>query len=254
MLFNEVPFLERFECAARAGFKAVEFLFPYEYGIADVRAKALAAGLEIALFDVPPGNRDDNEFGTLCLPHRKEFFKSSFVRALEALEVLECSRLNVLFGNRNTDLTVEEQKACAMENLLWAVPRAADAGVTLLLEPLSPATAPNCLLRKTDDAVDIIREIGSPMLRLQYDIFHAQLNEGNLVDAIDRHRDYIGHFQIADAPGRHEPGTGEIDFHKVLAKIRDIGYGNFIGLEYSPLKSTQDSLDCLSTFGELFSY
>lgn len=242
MLFREVPFLDRFELAANAGFTDVEFLFPYQEGVDNIRSRIADSGSNIILFDAPPGDLLAGEFGTLCLPHRKEYFHRSFELALAALERLNCQKLNILFGNRMSQFTVEAQMNCALENLQWALPMAKQAGITLLLEPLSKAAAPACMLHDTKTAMQIIGALRHPSLKLQYDFFHAQLNEGNLINTVGDYFDYIGHIQIADAPDRHEPGTGEINYKNIFAKLAEWNYEGFIGLEYTP------SIESLKSF------
>ncbi|MCX6984002.1 MAG: TIM barrel protein [Lentisphaerae bacterium] len=242
MLFSEVPFLGRFEQAAKAGFSDVEFLFPYSEGVGNIKSRITDLGLNVVLFDVPPGNMQKGEFGTLCLPHRGEYFRQSFETALDAAEQLHCKRLNVLFGNRVTNLPLEAQMDCAIKNLQWALPLAEKAGIILLLEPLSGMVAPTCMLQSTETAMRVIRTLNHPHLKLQYDFFHAQINEGNLIRTMTVNFDYIGHIQIADAPDRHEPGTGEINYKTILAKLIDLNYRGFIGLEYAPSGSSLESL------------
>ncbi|MBU8902453.1 MAG: TIM barrel protein [Victivallales bacterium] len=245
MLFQEVPFLERFEQAAKAGFTDVEFLFPYTEGVENIHSRITDFGLNIVLFDVPPGDMQSGEFGTLCLPHRKEYFRSSFDLALNALERLNCKNLNVLFGNKMSQFSVETQMDCAIENLQWALPLAEQAGITLLLEPLSKVVAPNCMLQDTKTAMKIIETLNHSSLKLQYDFFHAQLNEGNLINTLTANFSSIGHIQIADAPDRHEPGTGEINYKNILKKLKELNYNEFIGLEYTPSTTSLKSFTWL---------
>ncbi|MCK4400689.1 TIM barrel protein [bacterium] len=245
MLFSEVPFLERFEQAAKAGFSDVEFLFPYSEGVSNIRSRIVDLGLNVVLFDVPPGDMQAGEFGTLCLPYRREYFRRSFDTALDVAEHLNCKRLNVLFGNRTTRFSADVQMNCAIENLQWVLPLAEKAKITLLLEPLSKVVAPTCMLHDTKIAMQIIKTLNHPRLKLQYDFFHAQINEGNLIRTMTNNFDYIGHIQIADAPNRHEPGTGEINYNAIFAKLVELDYRGFIGLEYTPSGSSLESLTWL---------
>ena len=245
MLFSEVPFLDRFEQAAKAGFAAVEFLFPYEEGIDEIRSRLDQYDLAAVLFDVPLGDPDAGEVGTLCCPGRRDYFRQGFEMALDAARRLSCNRINVLLGNRDPGLDLASQVDCAVENLLWAAPQAQDAGVTLLLEPLSWKVAPKYLLSRSNDVVDLVRAVDHPRVRLQYDVYHAQIVEGNLIDTITEHFDLIEHIQIGDVPGRHEPGTGEINYPAIFAALEGLGYQGYIGLEYTPLRGTIESLDWL---------
>jgi hydroxypyruvate isomerase len=249
MLFTEVPFLERFEKAALAGFRCVEFLFPYDAGVAHVAARANDAGLKVALFDVPAGDLDGGDIGFLGNIGRSDAFRKGMDTALEAAVRLRCGRLNVLAGTRQPDLAREEQVALAVENLRWALPRAVDAGVTLLIEALNPTDFPLYLVHTTTQAWDIVRAVSHPHVKLQYDIYHAQMTEGNLITTITQRFPDIGHIQIADVPGRHEPGTGEIRFSAVFSRLDALGYKGYVGLEYRPSRSTLPSLAWMRQVG-----
>lgn len=242
MLYTEVPFLERFGCAGADGFRAVEFLFPYREGVDCIRRCAEQHKLEIVLFDIPPGDEAAGDLGTLADPLRRSHFRQSFHTALEAAIHLHCRRLNILFGNRVRGLARQAQVECALENLAWAAPQANQAGVTLLLEPLNPLDRSAYLLHTTAEAMAIIEQVNHPAVMLQYDVYHAQISEGNLINNISRWISHIGHIQIAEVPGRHEPGTGEIDYRTVLKALEELGYQGYIGLEYRPLRTTQTSL------------
>ena len=237
--------MDRFAKAASSGFTAVEFLFPYEHGIDRVKSALEEHGLIAILFDVLPGDVEAGEIGTCCCPDRRDYFRRSFEIALEAAGRLSCRRINVLFGNRKPELEPEAQIACAVENLRWAIPQAKDAGVTLLIEALNVIDCPTYFLNRSTDALKIVQAIGDPQVRLQYDIYHAQMGQGNLINTIAHCFEYIGHIQIGNVPGRCEPGTGEINCPAVLAKLEELGYQGYIGLEYKPLRRTIDSLKWL---------
>jgi hydroxypyruvate isomerase len=245
MLYTEVPFLDRFARAAAAGFAAVEFLFPYEAGVGAIRARSDDLGLAVALFDLPPGDTDAGEWGTLGNPARRDYFRRSFATAMEAADRLRCRRLNALFGNEVAGLEPSAQIDCAIENLGWAAPQAAQAGVTLLVEPLNPIDLPHYFLHTTAVALEIVAQVDHPAVRLQYDVYHAQMTEGNLIHTITASFPTIGHVQIADVPGRHEPGTGEINFPAVFSALDRLGYWGYIGLEYRPSSETDASLSWL---------
>jgi hydroxypyruvate isomerase len=251
MLYNEVPFLARFALARRAGFASVEFLFPYAEGIEEIRARLDDLGLTAVLFDIHPGNLDAGELGTLGNPHRRNYFRWSLAAALKVANRLCCARLNVLAGNRVPEVDADAQIECAIENLAWAAPQAADAGVELLLEPLNPSDRPEYLVHTTVAALEMIRSVNHPSVRLQYDLYHAQMTEGNLIGTLTRWLPAIGHIQIADVPGRHQPGTGEINYPAVFAALEQLGYQGYIGLEYHPWPAgqTEASLRWLANSG-----
>jgi len=245
MLFPEVPFLDRFALAAKAGFSTVEFLFPYQEGVDKIGTYLDDLGLAVALFDVPPGDTAVGEFGTLGLPSRRDYFRRTFVSALEAARRLKCSRVNVLFGNRDSDLDPEAQISCAIENLVWAAPQAAETGVVLLVESLNATDFPDYFLHTTAAAMEIITAVNHPQVKLQYDVYHAQMTEGNLIHTITCCFTHIEHIQIADVPGRHEPGTGEINYQAIFTRLEELAYQGYIGLEYRPSQETMASLNWL---------
>lgn len=245
MLYNEVSFLDRFAQAAAAGFAAVEFLFPYEAGVEAIRTRLGGLGLRLALFNLHAGDSAAGEWGTLSNPRRRDYFRWSFDTALEAARRLDCGRLNMMIGQRVAAIEPEAQIACAVENLSWAAPQAAEAGVTLLIEPLNPTDFPNYLVQDTATALNVVTQAGQPQVKLLYDVYHAQIAEGNLIDTITACFPHIGHMQIADVPGRHQPGTGEINYPAIFAAVARLGYQGYIGLEYRPRGETDASLDWL---------
>lgn len=246
MLFNEVDFLDRFEHAARAGFSAVEFMFPYEYRLEEIRARLDALRLDLALFNLHPGNAETGEWGTLSSPPRREYFRWSLDTALKAAHLLGCKRLNLMFGNRLEEYSAAEQRDCAIQNLRWALPLAESAGVTLLIEPLNRTDFPKCFLHEPAQALAIIREIDHPFLKLQYDVYHTQMEMGSIFPSLHECYPLTGHIQIADVPGRHQPGSGKIDFTQLFSALQTLEYSGYIGLEYRPLGGTCESLSWLS--------
>jgi hydroxypyruvate isomerase len=246
MLYIDVPFLDRFQRAAQAGFTTVEFLFPYDIGVEAVKSRLDDLGLKVALFNFHAGDTKEGEWGTLSNPERREYFKWSSTTAIEAAQVLNCPRLHAMFGQRVPGYDLAAQIDCACENLVWAAPQAADAGVELLLEALNPIDFPRYALNCTTMALEIIGRINLSNVRLQYDIYHAQMTEGNLINTITSNFSYISHIQIADVPGRHQPGTGEINFPAIFATLDRLGYTGYIGLEYTPLGDTDASFSWLS--------
>ncbi len=242
MLYTEVPFLERFSLAERAGFKAVEFLHPYKPGIQNVKFLLDRYELQVALFNLPAGDIEHGEWGLLCLPGRIDKFRQGFDRALEAAVSLKSHRLNPMFGNRVESASLEEQFECARENLQWAAPQAAQAEVDLLIEPLNPTDNPNYALTTTRQALQFIQELNMSNVKLQYDIYHAQMSEGNLAQTLHSCLDCIAHIQFADVPGRHQPGSGEINFPFIFETLEKLGYSGYLGIEYRPSLPTDESL------------
>jgi hydroxypyruvate isomerase len=242
MLYNEVPFLDRFAKAAAAGFTAVEFLFPYEFGAAAIQSRLADLGLRVVLFNINPGDAASNERGALGNPARREFFRSTMQQALEYAAQLHSPRIHVMIGNRVPEVSIEAQIDCALENLAWAAPLAAALNVTLLIEPLNATDMPAYLIHSSADGMRIVNGANHPNVKLQYDVYHAQMTEGNLINTMSALFPHIGHIQISDAPGRHQPGTGEINYPAIFAALDRLGYRAPIGLEYRPLGETDASL------------
>jgi hydroxypyruvate isomerase len=214
-------------------------------GVEAVKPRLDDLGLKVALFNFHAGDAKEGEWGTLSNPGRREYFKWSSTTAIEAAQALHCPRLNAMFGQRVPGYDLAAQIDCACENLVWAAPQAADAGIELLLEALNPIDFPRYALNRTTTALEIIRRIDLPNVRLQYDVYHAQMTEGNLINTITSNFSYISHIQIADVPGRHQPGTGEINFPAIFAALDRLGYSGYIGLEYVPLGDPDGSLSWL---------
>ena len=247
MLYTEHPFLDRFAKAASAGFKAVECLFPYEFDLTEVKARLENLGLVLVLFNLHAGDTSGGEWGTLSNPQRRAYFRWSFSKALEVAEFLKCTRLHVMFGNRVESIGRNGQRECAIENLSWAAPLAAEAGVTLLIEALNETDFPTFALHRTAEALSIVKQVNHPQVKLQYDVYHAQMTEGRLINTITTCLPDIGHIQIADVPGRHQPGTGEINYPAVLEVLKRLGYSGYVGLEYRPSNDSDSSLQWLAS-------
>jgi hydroxypyruvate isomerase len=242
MIYTEHPFLDRFAKAARAGFTAVEYHFPYEFDLTEVKSRLEHWGLTQVLFNLHPGNASAREWGMVSNPQKREHFHRSFAEGLEVARFLSCSRLNVMFGNKVADIEPNAQMECAIENLSWAAPHTAEAGVTLLIEPLNETDFPASILHHTWEALGIIRRVNHPRVKLQYDVYHAQMSEGNLINTLTNCLPDIGHIQIADVPGRHQPGTGKIDYPAIFDVLRKLNYSGFVGLEYRPSNDSDSSL------------
>jgi hydroxypyruvate isomerase len=249
MLFNEVPFLDRFEAAAKAGFKAVEFLFPYEYKAADLRARLDGNGLKLVLHNLPPGDWAKGERGIGGHPDRIGEFRANVDRAIEYATALGAPQLNCLAGIAPKDVPPEKLRATFVDNLRFASERLKGAGVKLLIEPINYYDIPGFYLNRTAQALDLIAEVGSDNLYVQYDIYHAQRMEGELANTIKANLGKIAHMQLADNPGRNEPGTGEINYRFLFGWLDAIGYDGWIGCEYRPATTTEAGLGWRAAHG-----
>ncbi len=238
-LFTERPFLERFAAARSAGFEAVELLFPYEYGPTEIRAALDEAGLELALFNAPPGDWAAGERGLAALPGREAAFRDSFRRALDYAAALRPARLHVMAGiARGT-----EARATLVANLRWAAHEAGAQGLTV--EPINSRDMPGYHLATTAEAVTVIEGVGAANLGLQFDTYHVQIMEGDLSQRLERLLPLIAHVQIAGVPDRGEPDRGEVDHAHLFALLDRLGYRGWIGCEYRPRRRTEDGLDWL---------
>ncbi|MBX3012038.1 MAG: TIM barrel protein [Caldilineaceae bacterium] len=242
MLYPEWAFLDRFAAARNAGFDAVEFLFPYQFGYTAIRQRLDEHGLQAVLFNISPGDYAAGDRGTLSHPERKATFRQTMEEALTYAHYLQVPRIHVMVGNRLPGVAPAMQFATILENLAWAAPLAQTAGVTLLIEPLNATDQPYYFVHSTLDGMAIVRALNHPHVRLQYDFYHAQMTEGNLLATMQSYLPWIGHLQISDVPGRHEPGSGEINYPAIFAKLEQLAYSGYIGLEYIPTGDTEQSL------------
>ena len=242
MLFNELPFMQRFEAAAKAGFKAVEYLFPYAYDKKELAAALHANGLEQVLHNLPAGNWDGGERGIACHPDRVGEFREGVARAIDYATALGCPQVNCLLGKLPEGLTNGDARKVVVDNLRFAAKELQGAGIRLLIEPINSFDIPGFYLTRTDQALSLIDEVGSSNLLLQYDIYHAQRMEGELGATLTKNITRIGHIQLADNPGRGEPGTGEINYPWLFRHIDSLGYAGWIGCEYKPRATTLDGL------------
>jgi hydroxypyruvate isomerase len=242
LMFNEVPFLERFGRAARAGFTGVECLFPYAWPAAQLAEALQRHALELVLHNLPPGDWAAGERGIATHPGRVGEFQDGVGLALEYARALGCTRLNCLAGIPPAGVTADAARAVLVDNLRFAATEAAAAGVRLLSEPINDRDMPGFFLRHTRQALDLFDEAGSDNLWLQYDVYHMQIMEGDLAPTLERHLARIAHIQFADTPGRHEPGTGEINYPFLFAHLDRIGYDGWLSAEYRPLALTEDGL------------
>ena len=243
LLFPQLPFAERFAAAAKAGFRYVEYQFPYPFGGAqEIAERARAAGVEVVLHNLPAGDAAKGDRGIACQPERVSEFHEGVERAIEYAKAVGCPRLNTLAGIRPESLARDKARETLVENLRFAAGKLKAAGLTLLTEPCNPRTIPGFFLNSSKEGIEVIDAAGADNLALQYDIFHMQIVEGDLAKTIERLLLRIGHIQIADVPDRNEPGTGEINFPWLLAHIDRLGYKGWIGAEYIPKGDTLEGL------------
>jgi hydroxypyruvate isomerase len=248
LLFTEVPFPDRFASAAREGFAGVEYLFPYDHDPRLLRTLLDEHRLTQILHNLPAGDWSAGERGIACHPHRTAEFADGLDRAVEYAVALGCDRLNCLAGIVPPGVDADEAHATLVGNLKVASRRLAEAGIKLLIEPINTRDVPGFFLTRTSQAADLVRAVGSDNLYLQYDAYHMQIMEGDLAGTIERHLPLIAHIQIADAPGRHEPGTGAIDFDALFAVIDRLGYTGWVGCEYNPAGGTREGLGWLRRY------
>ncbi|HVO87682.1 MAG TPA: 2-oxo-tetronate isomerase [Casimicrobiaceae bacterium] len=243
MLFNEVDFLDRFEAAKDAGFTAVEYLFPYPYRTAELAQRLHEHGLAQVLHNLPPGDWSKGERGIGCIPGREAEFREGVDRAIEYATALRCPQVNCLAGIAPPGIERQKLHETFVSNLRYAAARLASANIRLLIEPInSKRDIPGFYLDHTQQALDLIAEVGSDNLFVQYDIYHMQIMEGDLAPTLERNLASIKHLQLADNPGRHEPGTGEINYPFLFDFIDRIGYAGWIGCEYKPARTTREGL------------
>lgn len=248
-LFQELPFLDRFDAARKAGFEAVEYLFPYDHDPAEVAARLNANGLIQALFNLPPGDWQAGERGLAALPGREADFRASVEDALRYAESLGCERLHVMAGVVPAGEDARPYEETYVANLAFAARALQGAGVRALIEPLNATDMPGYLLSTSGQARRVVETVGSDNLFLQYDLYHRQIMEGNLAAGFAHHHPIIAHIQIAGVPGRHEPSLGEINYPYLFNLIDESGYDGWVGCEYRPLRGTLKGLDWLAAYG-----
>lgn len=242
MLFTEQPFLDRFAAAAAAGFEGVEYLFPYEFEAQDIAERLRAQNLTQVLFNMPPGDWANGERGLAALPDRVREFRDGVDLALTYARKLDCRMVHCLAGIPAPDADAAVARATYVDNVRTAAGKLAPFGIALLIEPINTRDIPGYFLTRTQQALDLMDEIGAANVRLQYDCYHMQIMEGDLCPTIERHFNSIAHVQVADTPGRHEPGSGEINYPFVFSHLDRIGYRGWVGCEYRPAASTLEGL------------
>lgn len=242
MLFTEHAFLDRFEAAAKAGFKAVEFLFPYAWTAEEIKQRLDANGLTLVLHNLPAGDWDAGERGIACHPDRVSEFRDGVGKAIAYAKVLGVGQLNCLVGKAPAGVSEDLLRQTVIENLRFAAAELQKAGLRLLIEPINTFDIPDFYLSRTVQAIEILDEVSADNAFVQYDIYHAQRMEGELANTAQKHLARIGHVQLADNPGRNEPGTGEINYAFLFTHLDRIGYDGWIGCEYKPTATTEAGL------------
>jgi hydroxypyruvate isomerase len=242
MLFGEMPFLDRFAAARAAGFRGVEYLFPYDFDKAELREQLAQHGMIQVLHNLPAGNWAAGERGIAILPDRVEEFRDGVHRAIDYARALDCKLLNCLVGIAPSDADVFELNEVLVGNLRYAADELSKQGIRLLIEPINTIDIPGFFLNRTEQAAQIIADVGSPNLFIQYDIYHMQIMEGDIARTAQKHLARIAHVQLADNPGRNEPGTGEINYPFLFRHLDAIGYRGWVGCEYKPRTTTVDGL------------
>ena len=248
LMFNEHNFLDRFGAAARAGFQGVEFLFPYSHSISDIKEALEANQLAQVLFNLPPGDWEKGERGMCCHPNRQNEFREGVEIALEYATGLGCQQIHVMAGIKPEGVPMDALSETYVENLRFAAELCEQKNVRLLIEAINSRDMPGYFLSKSAQAISVIEKVGSSNLLFQYDIYHMQIMEGDLLSTITELLSRIAHFQIADNPGRHEPGTGEINYPFIFSKLDELGYNGWIGCEYRPIAGTVEGLNWASNW------
>ena len=250
MMYTELPFLERFGAAARDGFRGVEFLFPYAFEADAIAAELRRHGLEQVLFNTWPGDFDGGERGLASLPGREAEFLSGVDRAIGYARALACPRLHAMAGLVPAGADRAARRAVYVRNLREAARRCADAGLSLLIEPINTRDIPGFFLNTQADAHAVVAEVGAPNLKVQMDLYHCQIVEGDLATRIRQYLPTgdVGHFQIAGVPQRHEPDVGEVNHPYLFSVIDELGYDGWIGCEYRPRAGTTAGLGWLKPY------
>ncbi len=242
MLYNEHAFLDRFAAAAEDGFKAVEYLFPYAFAAHDLQQRLSDNGLQQVLFNAPPGDWDAGERGLACLPGRESEFQTGFLNALEYADVLNCPRIHVMAGLRPSGADHVTLEQTYRQNIAWAAAEARQSGRDVLIEPINTRDIPGFFLNYQDQAHRLVEDIGASNVKVQMDLYHCQIMEGDVATKIRHYlpTGRVGHFQIAGVPMRHEPDLGELN-HPYLFEVIDevsaaCGWDGWIGCEYRPAR------------------
>ncbi|MDB5839617.1 MAG: hyi [Herminiimonas sp.] len=242
MQFNEVPFIQRFEAAARAGFKAVEFLFPYEHSAEEIAAQLKQHGLENVLFNMPPGDWAAGERGIACVPGREAEFRAGVAKAISYATACGTPRLHAMAGLPPAQADRQACRATYIENLRYAAAETAKHDIMLLIEPINSRDMPGYFLNTQADAHAIREEVGAPNLKVQMDFYHVQIVEGDIAMKARKYLEHVGHIQIAGVPARNEPDVGEVNYPYLFDVLDELGYDGWVGCEYRPAKGTVEGL------------
>ena len=248
MMFNEVDFLDRFGAAAQAGFRGVEYLFPYDFSAEDIKARLEEHGLAQVLFNTPAGDWDAGERGLACDPARVDEFREGVAKAIGYAKILGCEQLHCMAGLAPDGAEPGDLRKTYVDNLRHAAGEMGRAGIKCLIEMINTRDIPGFYLNTSAQAEGILTEAGSDNLYLQYDIYHMQIMEGDLAPTLERLLPKIAHMQLADTPGRNEPGTGEINYRFLFAHIDQLGYTGWIGCEYKPASTTLEGLGWMAPY------
>lgn len=247
LLFTEVPFLERFERAAKAGFAAVEFQFPYAFDPGEIQQQLEQHQLTLVVHNLPAGDWEAGERGIACHPGRESEFRAGVAQALRYAQIFGVTQLNCLVGKTLPGVAPAAQHQTLLANLRYAAAELHRAGLRLLIEPINTFDVPGFYVNRSDQALSLLDEVGAENIWLQYDLYHAQRMQGELAATLQQHISRIGHIQLADNPGRHEPGSGEINFPFLFAHLDRLGYPGWVGCEYLPATTTEAGLGWIKT-------
>lgn len=247
-LFTELPFMDRFKAAKEAGFSKVEFMFPYDYDLDEINSLLNSLGLSLVLFNLPAGDWGNGERGIAVKPERKEEFRAGVGQAIKVAQKLGVSQVNCLVGKGDPERDTSELWQIMVENLTFAAEKLEEYGIRLMIEPINHYDIPGFALNTTDQVLQLIEEVNCPNVFLQWDIYHASRENEDLFEILKKSIPKIGHIQIADQPGRHQPGTGEIDFQTLLTELKKAGYSKEIALEYVPDPDTKTSLKWVKNY------
>ncbi len=246
-MFADRPFLERIGAAAKAGFPAVECHFPYEHPIPVLRKLLKTAGIRLTGINTAPGERP-GDWGLACDPKRRTEFRAGVRQALKYATALDVPTIHVMAGQIE-EADRKKARRAYLANMAWAAEAAAKAGRTIVTEPLNSRDKPGYFVSRSDEAAELIREIGNPALKLMFDVYHVQIMEGDVTRRLERHFDIIGHVQIAAVPSRAEPDEGEVNVRHVLQELTRLGYEGYVGAEYKPRGRTEDGLGWMKAWG-----
>lgn len=246
MLFTEVDFLQRFEQAAQAGFQGVEYLFPYDFEASTIKGVLESNNLKQVLFNLPAGDWQAGDRGIAVDPSRVEEFQQGVTKAIQYAKALDCNQVNCLAGIVPDGVTAQQAEETFVSNLRFAAGALKENGISLIIEAINTRDIPGFFLTNTKQALDVIEKVGSDNLNFQYDIYHMQIMEGDLAPTLSEHLSQIQHVQLADNPGRHEPGTGEINYPFLFNHLDSIGYDGWVGCEYKPKTTTVEGLSWMN--------